>query len=117
MLQETRFQVQVLKPCKSIQEKSVKVLDFKVRQLAFIEIWKAAATQNSTTSSIDTLSIKVYEIHFFRVDFTSIREYVYRFSFLTTSTYIRIILRAVKGCASVKQSCVHANYDRRQNLP
>ena len=34
MLQETRFQVQVLKPCKSVQELSEKVLDFKARQLA-----------------------------------------------------------------------------------
>ena len=32
-------------------------------------------------------------------------------------TYVRIILIAVKGCASVKQSCVHANCDQRQNLP
>ena len=52
MLQEIRFQVQVLKPCKyvqessievlklckSIQESSIKVLDFKTRQLASIEI-------------------------------------------------------------------------------
>ena len=34
MLQETRFQVQVLKPCKSVQETSEEVLVFKVRQLA-----------------------------------------------------------------------------------
>ena len=33
MLQGTRFQVQVLKPCKSVQELSEKVLDFKTRQL------------------------------------------------------------------------------------
>ena len=33
MLQETRFQVQVLKPCKSVQESSQKVQDFKARQL------------------------------------------------------------------------------------
>ena len=38
MLQETRFQVQVLKPCKSVQESSQKVQDFKSRQLASIEI-------------------------------------------------------------------------------
>ena len=38
MLQETRFQVQVLKPCKSIQESSQKVQDFKTRQLAPIEV-------------------------------------------------------------------------------
>ena len=54
MLQEIRFQVQVLKPCKyvqessievlkpckSIQESSIEVLDFKTRQLASIEILK-----------------------------------------------------------------------------
>ena len=33
-LQGTRVQVQVLKPCKSIQETSKEVLDFKTRQLA-----------------------------------------------------------------------------------
>ena len=38
MLQKTKFQVQVLKPCKSIQESSTKVLDFKTRQLASIEV-------------------------------------------------------------------------------
>ena len=34
MLQETRFQVQVLKPCKSVQESSNEVMDFKSQQLA-----------------------------------------------------------------------------------
>ena len=38
ILQETRFQVQVLKPYKSIQESSEKVQDFKARQLASIEV-------------------------------------------------------------------------------
>ena len=38
MLQETMFQVQVLKPCKSVQESSNEVLDFKAQQLASIEI-------------------------------------------------------------------------------
>ena len=38
MLQETRFQVQVLKPCKFVQESSNKVMDFKTQQLAFIEV-------------------------------------------------------------------------------
>ena len=40
MLQEMRFQVQVLKSCKFIQESSEKVLDFKVWQLASIEVEK-----------------------------------------------------------------------------
>ena len=34
MFQETRFQVQVLNPCKFVQESSEKVQDFKARQLA-----------------------------------------------------------------------------------
>ena len=33
-----RFQVQVLKPCKFVQETSEEVLDFKVRQLVSIEV-------------------------------------------------------------------------------
>ena len=41
MLQETRFQVQVLKPCKFVQKSSQKVQDFKARQLASIEVQKA----------------------------------------------------------------------------
>ena len=38
MLQETKFQVQVLKPSKSVQESSHKVQDFKTQQLASIEV-------------------------------------------------------------------------------
>ena len=38
MLQETRFLVQVLKPCKFVQELSEKVQDFKAQQLASIEV-------------------------------------------------------------------------------
>ena len=41
MLQETRFQVQVLKPCKSVQEPSQKVLFIKAPQLASIEAQRA----------------------------------------------------------------------------
>ena len=38
MLQGTMLQVQVLKPCKSVQESSGEVLDFKTRLLVSIEI-------------------------------------------------------------------------------
>ena len=38
MFQGIRFQVQVLKPCKSVQELSEKVQVFKARQLASIEV-------------------------------------------------------------------------------
>ena len=41
MFQETRFQVQVLKSCKSVQEPSQKVLFIKPRQLASIEALRA----------------------------------------------------------------------------
>ena len=34
ILQGTRFQVQVLKSCKSVQESSEEVLNFKTQQLA-----------------------------------------------------------------------------------
>ena len=34
ILQGTRFQVQVLKPCKSVQETSGEMLDFKSQQLS-----------------------------------------------------------------------------------
>ena len=38
ILQGTGFQVQVLNPCKSVQESNEKVLDFKARQLASIKV-------------------------------------------------------------------------------
>ena len=38
ILQETRFQVQVLKLCKFVQKTSEEVLDFKDRQLASIDV-------------------------------------------------------------------------------
>ena len=38
MFQGTKFQNQVLKPCKSNQETSEEVLDFKTRQLVSIEV-------------------------------------------------------------------------------
>ena len=38
MLQGTRFQDQVLKSCKSVQETNEEVLDFKTRQLVSIKV-------------------------------------------------------------------------------
>ena len=38
MLQEIRFQVQVLKSCKAVQESSEKVQLFKTQQLVSIEV-------------------------------------------------------------------------------
>ena len=38
MLQGIRFQIQVFKPCRSVQESSKEVLDFKTQQLVSIEV-------------------------------------------------------------------------------
>ena len=38
ILQETKVQVQVLKPCKSVQETNEEVLDFKTPQLVSIKV-------------------------------------------------------------------------------
>ena len=53
ILQETRVQVQVLKPCKSVQESSEEVLLFKARQmyLSRFKMW----------SLIDKLDSYIYE--------------------------------------------------------
>ena len=48
ILQETRFQVQMLKSCKSVQETSEEVLDFKAQQIASIEVQKVAFARCST---------------------------------------------------------------------
>ena len=47
ILQGTRVQVQVLKPCKSVREASEKVLDFKARQIASIKVQKACLARCS----------------------------------------------------------------------
>ena len=41
ILQGTKVQVQMLKSCKSVQETSEEVLDFKAQQIASIEVLKA----------------------------------------------------------------------------
>ena len=50
MVQETRFQIQVLKPCKSVQESSEEVMDFKAQQLVSIEVYKVVSTRCSIVS-------------------------------------------------------------------
>ena len=84
MLQEIRFQDQVLNPCKSIQETSEEVMDFKARQLVSIKVYKATEARCSIASSTDKLSIEVYEKKIFSSNFHPIRVYMFRLSFLTT---------------------------------
>ena len=43
--------------------------------------------------SIDKLSIKVYEIQFFRADFNPIHEYMFGLSFLTTPNIYKDIFK------------------------
>ena len=50
ILQETLFQVQVLKPCKSIKIQVRKVLFIKPRQLASIKTCKAVPAHGSTAA-------------------------------------------------------------------
>ena len=50
ILQETRFQVQVIKPCKFVQVTSEEVLFIKARQLVSIEALGALLAQGSTAS-------------------------------------------------------------------
>ena len=58
---------------------------------------KSCEAQNSTAISIDTLSVEVYEIQFFRTNFNPIREYMFRLSFLTT---LNIYKDCFRGCHS-----------------
>ena len=69
MLQETRFQVQVLKPCKSVQESGNEVLDFKARQLVSIKIKKLLKPVGSTASSIDGYLSRFMKLSFSELSF------------------------------------------------
>ena len=109
MFQVTRFQVQVLKPCKSVKETSDEALFIKVRQLtqqlAFIEVRKADETRNSTANSIDRLSIEIYENQIFSFDFIPIHEYVFEFSFLTTLNIYKDCFKGRYRLHSCPNSC------------
>ena len=79
ILQGTRVQVQVLKPCKSIQESSEEMLFFTARQISR-QIYLSRFKMWSST----VISIENYENQFFKFDFMHIHVYLYRVSFLTT---------------------------------
>ena len=83
ILQGIKVQVQVLKPCKSVQESSEEMLFFKTRQIArqmYLSRFKCEARQISSIA----ISIKNYENKFFKYVFHTYPSYVLRFSFLTT---------------------------------
>ena len=79
ILQGTRVQVQVLKPCKSVQESSEEVLFFKARQmyLSRFKMW-------NSTDSLTAVSIENFEIQISISIFHAYPSYMFRFSFFTT---------------------------------
>ena len=84
ILQEIRVQIQVLKPCKSIQESSEEVLFIKTRQvyLSKFNIWSSTA-----------VSIENYKIQISRFIFHAYPSYLCGVSFLTTlDIYIYIYI-------------------------
>ena len=93
ILQGTRFQVQVLKPCKSIQKTSEEGLFIKARQI-LDSSWQITIYQGlmSFDSSRQILSIKVstaisienYKNQFFRSNFRPMLMYLCKVSFFTT---------------------------------
>ena len=78
ILQGIRVQVQVLKPCKSIQELSEEVLFIKARQMYLSRFNSWDSTDSSTAISIEN-----YEIQISRYVFHAYPSYLCKFSFLT----------------------------------
>ena len=79
ILQGTRVQVQVLKPCKSVQESGEDVSFIKSQQ-----IYLSRFNIRSSTDSSITVSIKNYKIQISRSVFHAYPSYLYKVSFLTT---------------------------------
>ena len=60
-----------------------KVLVIKSRQLTIYWAWRAILVSWLDSSSIDRVSVKIYEKQIFSSILTSIRDYVFGLSFLT----------------------------------
>ena len=58
---------------------------------------KSCEAWSSTASSINTLSVEVYEIQFFRVVFHPIHEYMFRSSFLITLNIYKDYFKCRQG--------------------
>ena len=82
ILQGTSVQVQVLKPCKSIQESSEEVLFIKTRQKAR-QMYLLRFNIQSSTNSLTVVSIENYKIQISRSVFHTYPRYLCRVSFLT----------------------------------
>ena len=83
ILQGTRVQVQVLEPCKSVQESSEEVLSIKARQIAR-QIYLLRFNIWSLKDNSIVVSIENYEIQISRSNFMHSHVYLCRVSFLTT---------------------------------
>ena len=94
ILQGTRVQVQVLKPCKSVQESSEEVLFIKAWQIA-CQMYLLRFNIWSSTDSSTTVSIENYEIQISRFVFHVYPSYLCRVSFLTI---LNIYKDYFKGC-------------------
>ena len=116
ILQETRFQVQMLKLYKSIQDSSVKGAIYSNSTASIHQALKSCSSPWLDSSSTDRVSIEIYEIQIFCSVFHPIHDYMFELSFLTTLNIYKDYFKSrqrLHSCASVKQSFVHANCDWR----
>ena len=84
ILQETRFQVQMLKLYKSIQDSSVKGAIYSNSTASIHQALKSCSSPWLDSSSTDRVSIEIYEIQIFCSVFHPIHDYMFELSFLTT---------------------------------
>ena len=71
ILQETLFQDQVLKSCKSVQDLSWKCKFINARQLAIYWAWRTVPAPWLDISSTDRVSVEIYENKEFHICFDS----------------------------------------------
>ena len=88
ILQETLFQDQVLKPCKSVQKTRWKVFVIKPRQLArqlsYLSSLKSCSALWLDSILTDRVFVEIYEKQIFSSVLTPIRVYEFGLSFLIT---------------------------------
>ena len=65
--------------------------------------FKAAEDHGSTASSIDKVSVEVYEIQFFMTVFHSIRGYMFGLSFLTILNIYKNYFKGHKRLCTIAQ--------------
>ena len=84
IFQETLFQDQVLNHASLSKIQAEKMLVIKARQVAIYRAWRTIPTPWLNNSSTDKVYVEVYEKQNFSFVLTSIRNYMFEFSFLTT---------------------------------